>query len=548
MRGARSRGGDTDDSVSARNGRPAGGRVLRMTGFGPYVLHDLLGRGGMGEVYRAYDREQARWVALKLLPAGVAADQGYVERFKRESYAAAQLNEPHVIPIHRYGEIEGRLYIDMRLVDGIDLAGLIAQEGPLHPARVVRIVEQAARALDAAHARALVHRDVKPSNLLVAAQDFVYLVDFGIAQVGGAGAAPPLTADGSTVGTFDYMAPERLWGREVDGRADVYSLACVLYEALTGQRPFPVDGVPALMHAHTSSPPPRVTALRPDLSPGWDVVVARGMAKEPGERYPTCGALVGDAIGVLQGVVPGHVPVPVVPSAHPTHVPGPVVAPPTHVPPAASASGWPPAATQTPPRRSRGVAGWLVAAVALVVVAVLTGVLLGQSASGDDAPTGGDDAAAGATPPAPEAVGPSPAQESTPGPGPGRASAPTTESGSSPAPDPRQAEGDLGLATTISSPECDSSWVVFLGSAVDPDTYPEDVAVLLADHPGAEYLLTEDSCASLRQELDGNRIYSVYEGPYPDQATACAARARVGGDAYVKRLDDTTPPEQLWTC
>ncbi|SDM61999.1 serine/threonine protein kinase [Geodermatophilus siccatus] len=521
--------------------------MLHVTGFGPYVLHDLLGRGGMGEVYRAYDREQARWVALKLLPAGVAADQGYVERFKRESYAAAQLNDPHVIPIHRYGEIEGRLYIDMRLVEGIDLAGLIAQEGPLPPARVVRIVEQAARALDAAHARALVHRDVKPSNLLVAAQDFVYLVDFGIAQVGGTGAAPPLTADGSTVGTFDYMAPERLRGREVDGRADVYSLACVLYEALTGQRPFPVDGVPALMHAHTSSPPPRVTALRPDLSPGWDVVVARGMAKDPGERYPTCGALVGDAIGVLQGVVPGHAPVTVVPPAPPTHVPGPAVAPPTHVPPAVPASGWPPAATQPPPRRSRGVAGWLVAAVALVVVAVLTGVLLGQSASGDDAPTG-DDAAAGATPPAAEAVAPSPAQESTPGPGPGRASAPTTGPGSTPAPDPQQAEGDLGLATTISSPECDSSWVVFLGSAVDPDTYPEDVAVLLAEHPGAEYLLTEDSCASLRQELDGNRIYSVYEGPYPDRATACAARARVGGDAYVKRLDDTTPPEQLWTC
>ncbi|MBB3082147.1 serine/threonine-protein kinase [Geodermatophilus sabuli] len=522
-----------------------------MTAFGPYELQGLLGRGGMGEVHRAYDREQARVVALKLLPAAMATDEGFVERFKRESYAAAQLNDPHVLPIHRYGEIEGRLYIDMRLVEGLDLAELIAREGPLPPVRAVSIVAQAAQALDAAHARRLVHRDVKPSNLLLTSQDFVYLVDFGIAQVGGSDARP-LTADGAAVGTFDYMAPERLHGgAEVDGRADVYSLACVLHEALTGRRPFPVEGVPALVHAHLSTPPPRVTALRPDLPAGLDAVVARGMAKSPADRYATCGELAADAVRALQGAPP-RVPVAVVPSAAPTVVPGAaaaVQAPPTYVPPAPPGT-WPPAATQPPERRGRGTAGWLVAAAALVVAAVLAGVLLGQRGAGGNGAGAGtvatdSDAPPGAIsspdPPS-EDTAEDAGQQSTP------ASRTASDAPSSPAPRTGPARGDLGLPVPISDPACDSSWVVFLGSAVTPGRYEEEISGFLAAHPGASYLLTAGSCSSLRHDLDGALIYAAYTGPFPSQAAACAERARVGGESYVKRLDDTTPPGQLWTC
>lgn len=290
---------------------PAGGILVpQLTHFGPYELQGLLGRGGMGEVYRAFHHEQQRVVALKLLPPALAADEGFVERFKRESYAAARLNDPHVVPIHRYGEIDGRLYIDMRLVNGSDLGELLAREGPLPPERAVSYVSQAAEALDAAHAENLIHRDVKPSNLLVTPQHFVYLVDFGIAYVVGSGApGSPLTADGSTVGTFDYMAPERILGhRDIDASADVYSLACVLFETLTGQRPFPVVGAPALMHAHLNTPPPLVTDLRPELPTKLDEVVARGMAKDPAARYATPGALARDAGRAIRDVASTQAP------------------------------------------------------------------------------------------------------------------------------------------------------------------------------------------------------------------------------------------------
>jgi len=534
----------TDDDVSACGDCSAQDWGPRVTSFGPYELHSLLGRGGMGEVYRAYDREQARMVALKLLPADIATDACFVERFKRESYAAAQLNDPHVIPIHRYGEIDGRLYIDMRLVDGVDLAELLAREGRLPLDRAVTIVAQAAQALDAAHAQQLLHRDVKPSNLLVTPNDFVYLVDFGIAQVGGANAGRALTVDGSAIGTFDYMAPERLQGGPgVDGRADVYSLTCVLYEVLTGCRPFPADNFLALMNAQLHAPPPRVTALRPDLPAGLDAVIARGMAKHPGDRYATCGELAAEAALVLKGGTPRSAPVTAVPFGVPTSVPGaggPTVIPPTYVPSAPS-STWPPAATQPPARRTRGTSGWLVAGVVLVAVAVLTGVLLGRGAFGEGASGDGDPAGAAAG--AGVSTGVSPPSDSA---------AEPADTGTGTQGDPNsgsvRARGDLGLATPISTPACDSSWVVFLGSAVTPGAYEEEIAALLDAHPGASYLLTEGSCSSLRQRVDGNLIYAAFTGPYASQAAACQARIAVGGDSYVKVLDDTTPAEQLWSC
>ena len=271
--------------------------------FGPYELGPLLGRGGMGVVHRAYDTEQAREVALKLLPEHLATDAAFVERFRNESFAAARLTDPHVVPIHRFGEIEGRLYIDMRLVEGSDLARTIAADGPLGPERAVSFVAQAAQALDAAHAAGLVHRDVKPSNLLVTPADFVYLVDFGIAHaIGRAGTG--LTARGFAVGCADYLSPERIKGGAVDHRADVYALGCVLHEALTGRTVFTAPDSTSLVDAHLHATPPRPSELVPDLPAGLDDVVARALAKDPDDRYPSAGALAADAQAESDGLFP----------------------------------------------------------------------------------------------------------------------------------------------------------------------------------------------------------------------------------------------------
>jgi serine/threonine protein kinase len=175
------------------------------TAFGRYRLDELLGQGGMGQVFRAYDTVTDRAVALKLLPAELAQDAEFQQRFRREALLAAKLNEPHIVPIHNFGEIDGRLYVDMRLIDGTDLDRLLAAE-PLIAARAVSLIDQVSTALDAAHRAGLVHRDVKPSNILIGARDFAYLIDFGLARtVGGT----RLTSAGQTMGTLAYMAPER---------------------------------------------------------------------------------------------------------------------------------------------------------------------------------------------------------------------------------------------------------------------------------------------------------------------------------------------------
>ena len=203
--------------------------------FGRYRLIELLGRGGMGEVWRAYDTDTDRVVAIKLLPASLSDDEDFQRRFRREAHAAARLSNPHVIPIHHYGEIDDRLYVDMRLVEGRDL-GTVLADGPLEPGRAVRIIDQVAKALHAAHKVGLLHRDIKPSNILLDDDDFAYLIDFGIAR---AADETRMTKSGNTIGTFAYIAPERLDSRaEEDARADIYSLACVLYESLTGEPPF----------------------------------------------------------------------------------------------------------------------------------------------------------------------------------------------------------------------------------------------------------------------------------------------------------------------
>ncbi len=256
---------------------------MKGTPFGQYRLIEMLGRGGMGEVWRAYDTATDRFVALKLLPSHFAADDVFKRRFRREAHAAARLSEPHVVPIHTYGEIERRLFVDMRLINGRDLGALIAA-GPLPPARAVWIIEQAAKALQATHDADLVHRDVKPTNILVTQDDFAYLIDFGIARA--AGAAGSTTIDG-VIGTVHYMAPERFTRGPVNARSDIYSLACVLHECLTGSYPFPGDSMEQQLGAHLATPPPRPSSIRPSVPAAFDDVIAKGMAKEPSERYAT---------------------------------------------------------------------------------------------------------------------------------------------------------------------------------------------------------------------------------------------------------------------
>ncbi|OBA80498.1 hypothetical protein A9W99_16890 [Mycobacterium sp. 1164966.3] len=260
--------------------------------FGRYRLLSLIGEGGMGKVYRAHDTEIGRDVAIKVLPPELGAEPGYRERFRREAHIAARLNEPHIIPIHDTGEIDGRLYLVMPIIEGVDVHALLQRDGAMIPERAVQVIEQLAAALDAAHEAGLVHRDVKPSNALVTRKDFVYLIDFGIAHDA---AATKLTQTGSIVGTFAYMSPERLESGGGDARSDVYALACVLYECLTGAQPFGGDSMEQQVVAHLTMDPPKPSDVNPGIPRGFDEVIATGMAKKPDQRYQSAGELAAAA-------------------------------------------------------------------------------------------------------------------------------------------------------------------------------------------------------------------------------------------------------------
>ena len=270
------------------------------TPFGHYRLQELIGRGGMGEVYRAYDTKTDRVVALKVLPPQLAQDSVFQQRFRRESQAAAGVNDPHVVPIHGYGEIDGRLYLDMRLIEGRTLGALLSEtHRPLDPALAVQIIEQVASALDAAHRLGLIHRDVKPSNILLTRSNFAYLIDFGLARTAGESG---MTTAGSTLGTLAYMAPERFDGGFADARADTYALTCVLYECLTGARPYPADSLEQQIAGHMVSPAPKPSESHARLG-AFDEVIAKGMAKKPEKRYQTGAELAAAARRALSAPV-----------------------------------------------------------------------------------------------------------------------------------------------------------------------------------------------------------------------------------------------------
>jgi hypothetical protein len=268
--------------------------------FGGYRIEGVAGRGGMGVVYRAVQLDLGRPVALKLIAGDRAADPDVRERFQRESRMAAAIDHPNVVPVHGAGEHDGQLYLVMRYVGGTDLHALIKRDGPLPAERAAAIIAQVASALDAAHAAGLVHRDVKPANVLLSGregEEHAYLSDFGLTRL--LASETHLTETGQWMGTIDFSSPEQLSGHRLDARADVYSLGCVLHAALMGTPPYPRGTFPATMLAHLQDPVPRPSEA--GAPAGFDRVMARALAKEPASRYPSAGDLGRAALAAARG-------------------------------------------------------------------------------------------------------------------------------------------------------------------------------------------------------------------------------------------------------
>ncbi|MET8446635.1 serine/threonine-protein kinase [Streptomyces sp. NPDC005209] len=342
------------NDVSRPAGRPSGLIGSEIAG---YRVERELGRGGMAVVYCATDLRLERTVALKLLAPEYTRNDAFRRRFAHESRVAAAIEHPHIVPVFEAGETEGVLYIAMRYVSGLDLRALLDREGPLPVPAALRIAAQLASALDAAHARDLVHRDVKPGNVLVAKgvdsehPEHVYLTDFGLAKK--SLSLTGFTTAGEFVGTLDYVAPERITGRPVDGRSDLYSLACVVQETLTGEPPFRREEDVELLWAHQYDQPPALTEQRPDIPRAADDVLKKALAKSPDARYDSCLEFVAalrtataGAVGAAEGgaaeqrgrtptlVDPGAVGAPVDTPTHPGTVSAPVAPGPPPDPPA----------------------------------------------------------------------------------------------------------------------------------------------------------------------------------------------------------------------
>jgi serine/threonine-protein kinase len=278
--------------------------VTAGTTLAGFRLESLIGEGAMGAVYLAEDTRRGGPVAVKVLVPQLAQDDRFRRRFLRESQLAASLDHPHIVPIVTAGEEDGVLYLAMRHIEGSDLRELLRRKGRLEPVRALHLLAQVAEALDAAHKAGLVHRDVKPGNVLIAQGpegEHAYVCDFGLARH--LSSASSLTTDRGLIGTIDYISPEQIEGGSIDGRADVYSLGCVLFECLAGAHAFDRETELSVVFAHLNESPPRLSDLRPELPGAFDAVFATALAKSPDDRYSTCRELVEAARAALQGKV-----------------------------------------------------------------------------------------------------------------------------------------------------------------------------------------------------------------------------------------------------
>ena len=265
-----------------------------------YRIDSRIGRGGMGVVYRAHHLSLERQAALKIIAPDLAESSGFRERFSREARVAAALTHPNIVTVYDAGEVDGTLYLAMQFIEGSDLARILATDGRLKPYRAIDVCRQVGDALDAAHERGLIHRDVKPANVLIEGRN-AYLTDFGLTKrLGGT----QVTMAGDVVGTIHYVAPEQIEGREVTARSDVYSLGCVLFHCLTGRMPYERDTDVAVIYAHLSEPPPRPSRVRPELPDGFDDVIAKALDKNPDRRFQTCAELMAAAKAVVESAGP----------------------------------------------------------------------------------------------------------------------------------------------------------------------------------------------------------------------------------------------------
>src|SRR5450432_1966776 len=278
-------------------------QLQRGSVVGGYRIDDMIGRGGMGLVYRATNVALNRIYALKVLAPALAEDEQFRQRFKREMRIAASLHHPNIVGIHYAGEHDGVLFFVMDFVTGTDLREVLLKHGAIEPTRAVDLLEQFGAALDAAHRRGLVHRDVKPANILITVKDgeeHAYLTDFGLAKK--FDTASGLTVKGSVVGTVDYMAPEQITGTRTDARTDVYALGCVFYQMLTGNVPYERDNSVATLFAHVHEPPPPLQGGISETYPAFAPVLEKAMAKEPSDRYFSAGDFARDAAAALRGM------------------------------------------------------------------------------------------------------------------------------------------------------------------------------------------------------------------------------------------------------
>jgi DNA-binding beta-propeller fold protein YncE/predicted Ser/Thr protein kinase len=389
-----------------------------------YRIEGLAGEGGMGRVYRATQLGLNRQVAVKVIVPELAHDADFRRRFQRESELSASIDHPNVVPVYEAGEADGRLFIAMRWVEGTDLRSVIVREGKLDPDRIVAIVEQVAAALDAAHSGGLVHRDVKPANVMLTSThggEHVYLTDFGLTKRAESGSA--LTKTGAFVGTPDYMPPEQIKGERADARADVYALGCLLFHALTGRPPYDRDTEVAKMYAQLHDPPPSATGSVPGIPVGLDAVISRALSKDPGGRYPSAGDLARAARAALTGTVASQ---PERSLATGLAAPGAVTPPPTPAqpaavtpPPTAAAPPAPPAPPAAPPptppvpaRRSPLpiVLGAVLALAAIGGILAAAGVFSGGS---DDGSSGSFHDTAGTQPKSKKPAGVPPSKVAT---------------------------------------------------------------------------------------------------------------------------------------